>query len=107
MSYNRQTAKEVALDGLKREFPGWTNEMVMKQTSFVSLVKDIVEGVYEGERRDLTFLKSHLSSLVRHTAHSCVSDEHCCALHAAHKAAAEEVEKEIQKLIDEIGKGEP
>lgn len=31
------------------------------------------------------------ASIVENVPHSCVSDEHCCALHEAHKRAAAEI----------------
>lgn len=65
----------------------------------------IVDGVLEGERRDLKWLKQILPSAVRNTPHSCETEEHCCALHAAHKAAAEKVEQILQEMIEHVGSG--
>ena len=42
-----------------------------------------------------------LPSLIRNTPHSCQTEEHCCALHAAHAAAAEAVEKVIKRVIED------
>lgn len=47
-------------------------------------------------------LKSQLPSVIRNTPHSCLTDEHCCALHTAHRAAAEKVEQLIQAQIDKV-----
>lgn len=56
--------------------------------------------------RDLQLLRASLPTMIRNTPHSCQTEEHCCALHAAHKAAAEKVEEYIQKMIDKLEKGE-
>ena len=64
-------------------------------------------GIVEGERyafvKVLRKLQRDLPNAVRSTPHSCHTEEHCCSLHAAHKAAAEVIEKLI---VDEIAKVE-
>jgi hypothetical protein len=52
-------------------------------------------------------LRTSAGSAIRNTPHSCQTDEHCCALHAAHGAAAEKVEALVQALIDELESAAP
>ena len=46
-------------------------------------------------------LQGSLDSIIRNTPHSCLTEEHCCALHAAHKAAAEKVVEHLKRIEHE------
>jgi hypothetical protein len=43
-------------------------------------------------------LKRDLPHIIKNTPHSCQTEEHCCALHAAHRAAAEKVEERLEAV---------
>jgi len=43
-------------------------------------------------------LSRDLEHIIRNTPHSCQTEEHCCALHAAHKSAAEAVIKRLEEV---------
>ena len=62
----------------------------------------IVEGVQYAHAQTLSRLKRLLPVTIRNTPHSCQTEEHCCALHSAHRAAADKVEKAIQDEIDKL-----
>ena len=50
----------------------------------------------------LVRLRNYLPTVIRNTPHSCQTEAHCCALHAAHGAAAEKVEQLLQVEIDRL-----
>jgi len=43
-------------------------------------------------------LSRDLEHIIRNTPHSCQTEEHCCALHAAHRSAAEAVVKRLEAV---------
>lgn len=109
MSLNYQKPEVLALSALRSrgKLKGLNNsEMNAVEISLLSTVIDIVDGVLEGERIDLRGLRNDLDHIIRNTPHSCQTQEHCCALHAAHKAAAEAAQQHVQSIIDKIGKGD-
>ena len=46
-------------------------------------------------------LKVRLPHVITNTPHSCQTEEHCCALHAAHRSAADKVEELLQGIMDQ------
>jgi hypothetical protein len=57
------------------------------------------------KKRIVEGLKRDLPRIIRNTPHSCQTEEHCCALHAAHKAAAQKVEEHLDKVLKQIDDG--
>lgn len=47
-------------------------------------------------------LKNSLPHIITNTPHSCHTEEHCCSLHAAHRAAADKVEERLQTILDKV-----
>lgn len=45
-------------------------------------------------------LARSLPHIITNTPHSCQTQEHCCALHAAHRAAANKVEERLQAIAE-------
>ena len=82
------------------EAGGWSEN----ELRLIQLVTDIIDGVLEGERMDLRHLRVTLPATIRNTPHSCQTEEHCCALHAAHAAAAEKVIEVLEYTINKVGK---
>jgi len=100
MSLNYQTPSTIAINALtNRGFVGTDND----DLELIALVTDIVDGVLEGERRDLRSLSELLQALIINIPHTCHTDEHCCSLHQAHKRAADEVAQAVQAVVDLIG----
>ena len=56
------------------------------------------EAEAEARREVARELKRDLPHIIKNTPHSCQTEEHCCALHAAHRSAAEKVVEYLQKL---------
>lgn len=112
MSLSYQTPEQIAINSLRNrdKLPifeiGAKGVECTEEMDLIRLVTDIVDGMLEGERRDLKQLQGALDHIIRNTPHSCQTEEHCCALHAAHKAAAEKTAEHVQWMIDKIGKGE-
>jgi hypothetical protein len=95
---NRQSPHETAFHGLRSR--GILTEEIDLKFLYA------VEGIIEGDRTEslmvLRRLKNYLPSVIRNTPHSCMTEEHCCSLHAAHNEAAEKVEQIIQAEIEKL-----
>ena len=72
--------------------------------------KEMDEMLGQAETREVEYLavlnhlRNSLPSTIRNTPHSCQTESHCCALHAAHNSAAEKVEKILSNEIERWGK---
>jgi len=60
------------------------------------------EAELEGRKEYARELKRVLPGIVKNTPHSCQTEEHCCALHAAHRAAAVVVVKYLEDTEEPI-----
>lgn len=75
---------------------GMDNEIL--QASNDALAKRL-----EKLRLRLKLAVTDIPSIIRNTPHSCQSHEHCCALHAAHRAAAAKAGQYLQDILDQEG----
>ena len=80
-----KTAEERAREVLAQDYAEDESDLLLR------IAAAIREAEAEAYARGAAEEREAAAVIVESVEHSCMSDEHCCALHAAHKTAAKRI----------------